>query len=213
MCCKHTYLRLLWDELHSGVYADTTTSSDEIFEKHGKLSAEVDCNRVNDHRYLYGIFKLHKPNVSLRWIAGSRIHSITNNVSVPACSMSGPEAVVGGILRLIMGTLKAKDDILQQEEGIKRYWVVTSVDEVARQLKGIPSNYTNNTPYTRDFTRMYTSLPQDKIANGVLKAVQEALTFQSSTYDIQPERLKFRFNIQRTGQVQASYTTGEGLTI
>ena len=51
-----------------------------------------------------------------------------------ACSLSGPEAALGGVLRLCMKILEAKDGECRKN-GYKRYWVVTNVDTVAAAIK------------------------------------------------------------------------------
>ena len=75
-CCKHVYKKLLWDELHSPQCEASALSSEEIFSKHTALSAQIDRPCAQARRYLYGILKMHKAKVGMRWIAGNHMQAM-----------------------------------------------------------------------------------------------------------------------------------------
>ena len=141
-CCKHMYKKLLWTELHSPHYANTARSSDEIYSKHQTLSTQIGRPAVQAHRYLYGILKMHKATVGMRWIAGNHMQAIEGPLEhgapkkMPACSLSPVETAMGNILRMCVHNLESKDRSYRQK-GYKRYWVVTNVDRVAADIKTI----------------------------------------------------------------------------
>ena len=68
--------KLLWTELHSPHYENTARSSDEIYSKHQTLSTQIGRPAVQAHKYLYGILKMHKATVGMRWIAGNHMQAI-----------------------------------------------------------------------------------------------------------------------------------------
>ena len=86
-CCKHVYKKLLWTELHSPHYENTSKTSAEIDSKHQSLSTQVGRPAVQAHRYLYGILKMHKATVGMRWIAGNHMQAIEGPML-----LKGPQA-------------------------------------------------------------------------------------------------------------------------
>ena len=167
-CCKHVYKKLPWTELHSPHYENTAKTSAEIYNKHQSLSTQVGRPA---YRYLYGILKLHKATVGMRWIAGNHMQAIEAPLELggpkkmPACSLSPAEVAMGGILRMCMHNLENKDRACRQK-GYKRYWVVTNVDRVAADIKKNLKKLKGQSVFTRDFARMYTSIPQDQSQTG-----------------------------------------------
>ena len=120
-CCKHVYKRLLWEEMHSEHYKFETRCNEEIWHGHDRLSELVGKGPVHAHRYLYGILKMHKNPVGMRWIAGNHMQDMGDHgKKFPGCSLSPAEMTLGGILRMCMHNLLHKDQNCK-----KTLWLLT----------------------------------------------------------------------------------------
>ena len=138
--------------------------------------------------YLYAIPKLHKSPPKLRYIAGirtpietqpnttplQRIFNRLNNHN-PTCSTTVASKKLCKFLQSIITTLKHKDDVCYNATGYRRFWFVTAIDDVFRDLKYDAPILKGKKPSTFDFTQMYTKLPhQQRIINTIRKAIDEA---------------------------------------
>ena len=182
LCCKPLYKRLLWEEIHSEHYATEQEQNETLWNRHALLSNKVGQNPVHAHRYLYGILKMHKNPVGVRWIAGNHLQEMGEpgyEKKFPACSLSNAEMTIGGILRMCMDKLRRKD-FACRKLGYKRYWTVTNVDEVAADIKHGIENLRGKPVFTRDFTRMYTSIPQHELVRVICEVINEVFQDQAS---------------------------------
>jgi hypothetical protein len=181
LVCKHAYLHALHEELMSGVYMQTGLTDDQIWDNHVSLATQLGCIPIKAHSYLYGAAKMHKDPASMRWIAGCTRQLVCKSGNrehfSAATSITPVASALGGILRFCMTQLERKDAQMYRPKGIKRYWIVTSVDAVAKHIKAHQKDLAQEQVYTEDFTTMYTKLPPDKIKEGVAKAVREAFQF------------------------------------
>ena len=182
LCCKNIYLNKLWKEIHSDHYEDCSMADKaEIWERHADLSSrQVNTEVINDNCYLYGSLKMHKEKIGFRWIAGNHMNKVLerSDKMFPSCSLSGAESAMGGVLRMCMKILEAKDKACRKQ-GYKRYWITTNVDVVADSIKNNAEKLRGLPVFTRDFTRMYTSIPQENLANKVISAMHEAFTWKA----------------------------------
>ena len=92
--------------------------------------------------------------------------------------LSPVETAMGGIVRMCMHNLESKDRSCRQK-GYKRYWVVTNVDRVAADIKNNLKKLKGQSVFTRDFARMYTSIPQERLQTRVKQAIFEVFTWHS----------------------------------
>ena len=129
----------------------------------------------------------------------------------PTCSLSNVESAIGAALRLVMRTLSDKDKALFRKTKIKRYWITTSVDQVASNMKKV-SHKQHDDVWTRDFTRMYTNLPQEDILEGNKYAMKEAMDYYASRTANNSANLRFKFSFKRDGRATAEYAE-EGLSL
>ena len=204
-CCKHVYKRLLWEEMRSEHYKGEAKCNEEIWNGHDKLSELVGKGPVHAHRYLYGILKMHKNPVGVRWIAGNHMQDMGDHgKKFPGCSLSPAEMTLGGILRMCMHNLLYKDRSCRKK-GYKRYWVVTNVDTVAADIKHNVNSLRGQSVFTRDFTRMYTSIPQSELVSAVQQAIQEAFEWHSQKKSIPMENLKVKVTYPRAGHAFACF--------
>ena len=74
--------------------------------------------------------------------------------------------------------LEAKDKTCRKQ-GYKRDWITTNVDIVADSIKNHAEKLRGLPVFTRDFTRTYTSIPQENLANKVISAMHEAFTWKA----------------------------------
>ena len=205
LCCKNVYKHELWMEVHSPHYEDVMQDNESIWADHAKLSLQVSQNQVNAHRYLYGILKMHKNPVGMRCIAGNHMQQLEEKrKSFPACSLSAAEMALGGILRMCMHNLERKD-FACRKKGFKRYWVVTNVDRVAADIKYNLDTLKGQPVFTRDFTRMYTSIPQEALVEKVQKAVQEVFEWHSTKTKTPMDQLRVHVKYPSPGKAHACF--------
>ena len=206
LCCKNVYKHELWMEIHSPHYEDVMQDNESIWAEHAKLSLQVNQNQVNAHRYLYGILKMHKNPVGMRWIAGNHMQEVEQKKkSYPACSLSGAEMALGGILRMCMHNLEKKDFGCRRK-GYKRYWVVTNVDRVAADIKYNVDILRGKPIFTRDFTRMYTSIPQGTLVEKVQTAVQEVFDWHSAKTKTPRDQLRVHVTYPKPNKAHACFS-------
>jgi hypothetical protein len=80
-------------------------------------------------------------------------------------------------LNAVMESLYNKD-LESRARGIRRYWVVKSIEEFVKEFR-THSDQLEKLPWrTVDFTTMYTVLPHDDVFRSVMSSVIEAWTFQ-----------------------------------
>ena len=172
---------------------------------HRLLSTSLEQTGNSNQRYLYGIYKLHKEPPGVRWLAGNHLAETgQGDYRAPACTLSPTEAAVGGVLRLVMSSLEDKDRKLWRPRGVKRNWIVTSVDPVARDLHKDAARLFLLPVCTRDFTTMYTNLGYAKIIQEVMKAVRKALSFVNSGRTSGKQCFELKFD--RQGKVTATFS-------
>ena len=101
------------------------------------------------------------------------------------------------ILQNVIFWLKHKDDILYRQKGIRRCWIVNSIDDVFCCIKNNHDLLCNLNPRTFDFTTMYLSLPHSVIFKNIYYSVNEAI--MHSQQFLCDEKLKSRSlpNLQR----------------
>ena len=177
LVCKDVYRSLLQHELStSRVYERLDRPVEEVYSFHAQLAECVEQVPVDSPAHLYGVMKMHKNPVGVRWIAGARMVQVNRNKKVPTTSIAQSSAALGGMLREVMTMLRRKDTQLFREAGVRRYWIVHSAEEVAQQLKCLNAT-TLGRLWTHDFTAMYTSLPQQAVFQQVVKACEEAFAY------------------------------------
>ena len=209
LCCKQVYKHCLWQEVHSSHYEPTALDNCTIWQDHAKLSEFVKQPVVHAHRHLYGILKMHKNPIGMRWIAGNHMQEMESDRKFPACSLSGAEMALGGILRMCMHNLEKKDGNCRSM-GYKRYWVVTNIDRVAADIKHNIHDLQGRCAFTRDFTRMYTSIPQEKLVEAVQRAITEVFQWHSSKTKVPFDDLRVKVTYPKPGHAQACFAK-EGL--
>ena len=212
--CKKAYLAALHTELSSPAYAVSTTPDEAILHAHGELSKALGRDPINALPYLYGAGKLHKETAGMRWIAGCALqktgHNAFREFQAPATSISALSAALGAVLCFCMHQLEQKDINVYRPRGIRRYWVVTDVDTVAKHIKAHQKTLAQEEVWTRDFTTMYTKLPLQRIYAGVCKAVEEAFNYYASTFDSKgqkqdPADAKFTFKWSNYGAAELKF--------
>ena len=130
----------------------------------------------------------------MRWIAGCSRQIIQKKgeqtIMSAATSISPLAGALGGILRFCMAQLERKDIQHFRPKGIRRYWIVTSVDAVARHIKVNQKLLAQEQVYTEDFTTMCTKLPLDHIKKGVKAVIHEAFKFfnPKATFNLKWDR-------------------------
>ena len=208
--CRSVYRAWLNKETTaSRVYQPASEPDDVIWDQHAHFSAQLSRLPVRAHSYLYGAGKLHKEPVKMRWIAGAKTAIIDSHrnrdIMAPATSITPLGSALGGVLRLMMLTLEAKDIREYRPQGIKRYWVVTSVDPVAKQIKIHQQRLAKLAVWTRDFETMYTNLEHDRLVAGVRRVVTEAFEYQKRRLQAQHlPKLALKWDSQ--GKCTASFS-------
>ena len=123
---------------------------------------------------------------------------------MPACSLSPGETAMGGIVRMCMHNLENKDRAASRK-GYKRYWVVTNVDRVAADIKNNLKKLKGQSVFTRDFARMYTSMPQERLQTRVKQAIAEVFTWHSKETGVPFEQLRVDIAYSGNGRATAKF--------
>ncbi|KAJ9436106.1 hypothetical protein DIPPA_17382, partial [Diplonema papillatum] len=220
--CKEKYKELLRDELQqSSTYQEVGESIDDVLERHRDFNKSHKFVHTDNLPYLYGIPKLHKPEPRMRYIAGV---SEKGNVEKKdeqkdrdekgrdkkrmktRASTTPAHQEASGLLKLVLATLRSKDEAAFSQTGIRRFFVVESVDDVAVHIKTNYARLRKKAPRTFDFKEMYTKIPQKQIVDYVMSAVAEAFEYMKSEKgaNVEAQRAKHRFEF---GKPDESNTT------
>ncbi|KAJ9439148.1 Dynein intermediate chain 2, partial [Diplonema papillatum] len=220
--CKEKYKELLRDELQqSSTYQEVGESIDDVLERHRDFNKSHKFVHADNLPYLYGIPKLHKPEPRMRYIAGV---SEKGNVEKKdeqkdrdekgrdkkrmktRASTTPAHQEASGLLKLVLATLRSKDEATFLQTGIRRFFVVESVDDVAVHIKTNYARLRKKAPRTFDFKEMYTKIPQKQIVDYVMSAVAEAFEYMKSEKgaNVEAQRAKHRFEF---GKPDESNTT------
>ena len=98
-----------------------------------------------------------------------------------------------------------KKDFGCRRKGYKRYWVVTNVDRVAADIKYNVDILRGKPVFTRDFTRMYTSIPQETLVEKVQTAVQEVFEWHSTKTKPPFDQLRVHVTYPRPNKAHACF--------
>ena len=102
-----------------------------------------------------------------------------------------------------------------KKTGIKKFFVVESIDDVAKYMKLNYDTVKKATPTTRDFTSMYTSLDQEAVIEGVCWCVEQAFENKGNKYlarDASAKRRKkkhFKWKEGKDDKKVRAYTSDE----
>ena len=204
--CKAAYRAALRKELVSNqVYRQLEKPLDKVLEEHASLARKWGQDPVSSLAHLYGVVKLHKTPVQFRWIAGAHAVKISHDKRIPTTSIGQSAAALGGVLRLTLDTLKAKDQEEYQRTGVRRYWIVTSAEEAAARLRVLDAKVLGRL-WARDFSAMYTSLPRHRLLRQVCEAIHEAFTHQAKRLRCPVEavgvKVKYDYKRKATAEFQ-----------
>ena len=117
---------------------------------------------------------------------------------------------MGGVLCMWIKILEAKDKACRKQ-GYKRHWITTNVDIVADSVKNNTKKLHGLPVFTRGFTRMSTSIPQENLAKKVISAMHEAFTWKSQVSKTPFDKLRADVTYDCTGHAQAEFKA-EGLS-
>jgi hypothetical protein len=163
--CKKLYCQLLTNELSNpqGAYVSVQKKVELILAEHKQYLESKKFEVKDQLAYLYWLPKLHKNPVGQRFIAGSAV-----------CSTTDLSKVLSDVLNLVLKTLLEKDDECALETGVRRFFVVTTYEEVASSLsQQMPISH-NCQLRTGDFSTMYTTIPHDDLLARIQQVTQEA---------------------------------------
>ncbi|KAJ9437908.1 hypothetical protein DIPPA_35338 [Diplonema papillatum] len=145
--CKEKYKELLRSELQeSSTYQEVGESIEDVLKRHHDFNKSHQFTHTNILPYLYGIPKLHKPEPRMRYIAGvsekgniekkneqkDRDEKGRDKKRVKTRASTTPaHQEASGLLKLVLATLRSKDEATFSQTGIHRFFVIESVDDVA----------------------------------------------------------------------------------
>ncbi|KAJ9460032.1 Kinesin-like protein 3 [Diplonema papillatum] len=220
--CKEKYKELIRKELHqSSAYKHVDTSMADILQQHQTFNKSHNFTHSNILPYLYGTPKLHKPEPRMRYIAGVSEKGNTEktdeqqakaektpNKKQPKTRASTTPAhqETSGILKLVLATLQGKDEASRAKTGIRRFFVVESIDGVAVHIKTNYARLRQKVPRTFDFKEMYTKIPQQRIVEYVMLAVSEAFEYAKAERgcDLKARRSKQQFEFSNADAMDAT---------
>ena len=193
--CRPYYLNLLHDELtKNNTFTPWEGDQDTLVNKINKANQELHLKEGTAIPYLYGIMKRHKGKGvrKLRWIAGTSSTSNTaktnkaidnprNNKRAPQQScMASIHQETSGLLKAVMSALKRQDREEEARTGVRKYFIVESIDEVAAVIKQHEDSLAKLTPRTFDFSAMYSTIPQNHALQHLHEAITRAFTFMKN---------------------------------
>ena len=188
--CKVWYRAKLYQELTSNAYAATHETFQEIIERHKHFNDKYEYRKYDKTLpHLYGILKAHKRK--LRYIAGvSATHPIRsiNTVDgiyerprhIPTCSTTSASKFLCRQLQTVIKVLQEHDKEVFRGSGTRRCFIVRRAEDVFQHIKVFREYVRYKRPRTFDFTTMYTKLPQQRIINNAVWAVNKAIEFYNS---------------------------------
>ena len=233
--CKRWYAQKLQSELtnEGGAYGTTQESVEEVLSRHKEVNKKYGFQHVEAFPYLYGILKAHKQPVQLRFIAGCSkrgacIMQKENNMAQPKrketeeeyirrmtrekntkpkCSLTDMAKEGVKILRTVMDTLREREEQHYKTTGIRKWWTVESIEEVALGIKDAEHKLVGKKMRTADFTTMYTKLPHERLFKTVETIWERAVSFKASVTGIEPAR--WGLQQDHEGEYQYSVVTNE----
>lgn len=182
--CKKLYCQLLNNELSNsqGAYVSVQKDVATILQEQ-KLFLDSKKFEFEDKlAYLYWLPKLHKNPVGQRFIAGSAM-----------CSTTNLSKVLSDVLNLVLKTLREKDDDNTLEIGVRRFFVVTTYEEVASSLSKQLLISANCQLRTGDFSTMYTTIPHADLLARIQRVTQEAWEWTARREDASPAEVVLRW--------------------
>ena len=84
------------------------------------------------------------------------------------------------MLRAVMDTLREREEQDFKKTGIRKWWTVESIEEVALAIKDGEQNLIGKKMRTADFTTMYTMLPHERLLDTVQTAWKRAVEYEGS---------------------------------
>jgi len=91
------------------VYQPIQGSLEEMCTLHAKMAEIIGQPQVDKPAHLYGMTKMHKLHVGVRWIAGASMSYVGRDKRLPTTSIGQSAAGLGGMLRAVIHTLRAED--------------------------------------------------------------------------------------------------------
>lgn len=202
--CKRWYAQKLKEELshENGAYRGAQETVEDVLGRHKAMNDKFGFTHEEAFPYLYGILKAHKQPVQLRFIAGcsNRGQTILKNEKRakekeseedfirkmtrernPKPKSSLTEAAKEGVkvLRAVMDTLREREEEYYKKCGVRKWWTVESIEEVALSIKDAEHKLVGKKMRTADFTTMYTKLPHQRLIDTVSIAWDRAVEYKA----------------------------------
>ena len=98
----------------------------------------------------------------------------------PKCSITDASSEGVKIMRAVMDTLREREEGHFKKTGVRKWWTVESIEEVALGIKNAESKLTGKKMRTADFTTMYTKLPHEKLMETVERAWNRAVEHKAT---------------------------------
>ena len=206
--CQTWYAQKLKEELthENGAYRDAQETVEDVLERHKAMNDKFGFTHDESFPYLYGILKAHKQPVQLRFIAGCSkkggailkgangkeqqkqekeneeefIRRMTRERNTkPKSSLTEASKEGVKMLRAVMDTLREREEDCFKKTGVRKWWTVESIEEVALGIKDAEHKLIGKKMRTADFTTMYTKLPHQKLLDTVIIAWDRAVEFKN----------------------------------
>lgn len=134
------------------------------------------ADEMGDLGFVYWMPKFHKNPTGRRFIA-----------SMASCTTTHLSKVLSDILNEMLEVLKAKDNVLIAEKGVRRCFVVSGYEDVAGFLHRWADNSGKGVTdrlWTGDFSQMYTSIPHEDLLLKIDSVLQECWDFKFKTEEM-----------------------------
>ncbi len=105
--------------------------------------------------------------------------------SKPRSSLTEASKEAVKILRALIDTLREREEKEYKTTGVRKWWTVESIEEVALNIKDSEHKLIGKRMRTADFTTMYTKLPHQKVIEAMEVAWGRAVEHKMKESNIQ----------------------------
>lgn len=181
--CKSLFSEGVRQELEKlATYEVERRRPSQIAADHAKFLKQWGFSKEERLPFLYWTPKFHKDPVGKRFIAASM-----------QCTTTRVSKILADVFRLVLRTLREKDDDRIRRTRVRHFFVVDTFEEVSAFLarwERCSGQGTRKQLYTGDFSTMYTAIPHQDCLNAVTRVVDEALVWHATQANIDVSQVR-----------------------
>jgi hypothetical protein len=184
--CNRLYASCIRAELtkENGAYKKSRVALDSILSLHKKTLSVWGLwdEKMGKLGYLYEIPKFHKNPVGHRFIAGCSAVTTTKLARL-----------LVKVLGFILKVLREKDDVLIEEKGVRRYFVIDNFEELVNFLSKWGFHKFESVR-SGDFSTLYTTIPLNDLTVVLKRVILEAWDYMCGVKGVERKKLFISVN-------------------